>query len=98
MQFAKEESSLSNQDPKRFREDEREIANVFKHQIAYDQIIRLTFAGPRPSNVSHFETYVIQSQFIFGLPNHARGKVDSADPFANLSQQCSILARAAAKF
>ena len=36
MQLAKEESSLSNQDPKRFREDEMEIANVFEHQIAND--------------------------------------------------------------
>ena len=98
MQFTNEESPSLNEDAIRFGKDQREIAYMFEHQVARDQINSPLFAGPPLRQIGYDKAHITGPQFLSCLLDHRLRKVERKNLFADLSQQSSVLARSAPHF
>jgi hypothetical protein len=98
MQFRNKEPPSCDEDAISFGKDKREIAYMLEHQVAGDQIHRPLFAGPPLRQVCHDKADITGAQFLSGLLDHSLSKIEREDPFPNLSQQRSVLARSAPNF
>ena len=98
MQFTNEELPSFNEDAIRFGKDQREIAYMFEHEVAGDQINSPFFAGPSLRKIGYDKAHITGPQFLSCLLDHRLRKVEREDLFTDLSQQSSVLARSASHF
>jgi hypothetical protein len=97
VQFAHEQASRRNQTAKRFREDEGQIGDVLKHQVAHDQVNRLIGTWPWVREIRDSEGNMVERQFRLCPRDHTFRKIDCVHVLANLGEEGRILPGTAAK-
>ncbi len=97
VELADKQVARGGQGTRRFGEDKGEICDMFKHQVAGDQIRRLVGTRPGLREIGFGEGHRGTESLGPGLRKHARRKIEAMHPATDLGEQARVLAGAAAK-